>query len=314
MAPHLPLEVITEILANLPVKSLLKYRLVCKSWCSLISSPQFVRKHLSSNISNPKRIIQLTPGQDLMFYSLHESIVVYERLKVQKSLSGSKTQIFIASIIRNSMLSVSWVLVMVCDDYKVLTLLPPEKSIENYKDFRGHKSMMYSLRTNSWRRIQDFPLDISYRLVYKSATFVNGALHWMASPGSSITTVIVSLDLASETYMEVPQPDHYGSQIGIAASSRGCLCLLVHNYASQSYDIWVMKEYGLRESWTISVRIPEMVDGISFEHLMIYSSCPHGDVYVESLVSPNAYSNREAKEIGRLNINVRRMRRVMMNL
>ncbi|KAK9937812.1 hypothetical protein M0R45_014581 [Rubus argutus] len=81
MAPHLPLEVITEILATLPVKSLLKYRLVCKSWCSLISSPQFVRKHLSSNISNPKRIIQLTPGQDLMFYSLHESIVVYESSK-----------------------------------------------------------------------------------------------------------------------------------------------------------------------------------------------------------------------------------------
>ncbi|KAK9937811.1 hypothetical protein M0R45_014580 [Rubus argutus] len=182
--------------------------------------------------------------------------------------------------------------------------------------------MMYSLRTNSWRRIQDFPLDISYRLVYKSATFVNGALHWLASPGSSITTVIVSLDLASETYMEVPQPDHYGSQIGIAASSRGCLCLLVHNYASQSYDIWVMKEYGLRESWTISVRIPEMVDGecvIGLRPVTWFSEKGEILLNINGEVAAyngkkNSVSNREAKEIGRLNINVRRMRRVMMNL
>lgn len=144
----------------------------------------------------------------------------------------------------------------------------------------------------------------------------------------------------------------YGSRIGIGASSRGCLCLLVHNYAgSQSYDIWVMKEYGLRESWTISIRIPQMVDGecvvglrpvtwfsengeillningklatynvnknsvrYLFQTSYDYYSCPHGHVYVESLVSPNAYSNRGANEISRLNINVRSRTRVLRNL
>ena len=108
---------------------------------------------------------------------------------------------------------------------------------------------MYSLRTDSWRRIQDSPLDT--RFIDKSATFVSGALHWMAVEGSSFTSsrVIVSLDLTSETYMQVPQPADLGtssSQLAQVGDSRGCLCLLVHNHAADSqcsYDIWVMKEY-----------------------------------------------------------------------
>ncbi|MCI21775.1 F-box family protein, partial [Trifolium medium] len=40
---HIPLDVTSQILLNLPIKSLLKYRFVCKNWNKLISSQHFAK-------------------------------------------------------------------------------------------------------------------------------------------------------------------------------------------------------------------------------------------------------------------------------
>ncbi|MCI32129.1 F-box/kelch-repeat protein, partial [Trifolium medium] len=45
--PTLPFDLIPEILSRLPVKFLLQFRCVCKSWKSLITDPKFTKKHLS---------------------------------------------------------------------------------------------------------------------------------------------------------------------------------------------------------------------------------------------------------------------------
>ncbi|GAB2298400.1 hypothetical protein Dimus_032465 [Dionaea muscipula] len=41
-------EVLVEILARLPVRSLLRFKCVCKTWFSLIGSEYFAGKHLST--------------------------------------------------------------------------------------------------------------------------------------------------------------------------------------------------------------------------------------------------------------------------
>ncbi|KNA21365.1 hypothetical protein SOVF_043830 [Spinacia oleracea] len=57
----LPTEIITEILSRLPVKSLLVLIFVCKSWYSLIKSPNFVKLHLNQTlISNSDRYLLLS--------------------------------------------------------------------------------------------------------------------------------------------------------------------------------------------------------------------------------------------------------------
>lgn len=63
---------------------------------------------------------------------------------------------------------------------------------------RIYKSMLYTLRTKSWRRIPDYPHD-GNTVDSKSSVFVRGALHWLVKINS--TMVINSLGLASETYI-----------------------------------------------------------------------------------------------------------------
>ncbi|XP_074308498.1 putative F-box protein At3g52320 isoform X2 [Silene latifolia] len=46
---RLPENVLIEILTWLPVKEVLQYKSVCKSWYSILSSPQFISKHLKNN-------------------------------------------------------------------------------------------------------------------------------------------------------------------------------------------------------------------------------------------------------------------------
>lgn len=53
--PEMPDELVLEILLRLPVKSLLKFKCVCKDWHGIISGPSFIRMHLERSVSNQQR-------------------------------------------------------------------------------------------------------------------------------------------------------------------------------------------------------------------------------------------------------------------
>lgn len=75
---YLPRELQVEILEKLPVKSLLRFKCVCKSWLATIEDPQFARNQLeNSQRSENKRgeiiFVQNYSGGSYSFYSVDTS-------------------------------------------------------------------------------------------------------------------------------------------------------------------------------------------------------------------------------------------------
>ncbi|KAG5009984.1 hypothetical protein JHK87_018499 [Glycine soja] len=62
----LPLELIEEILLRLPVRSILRFKCVCKSWFSLISEPQFAVSHYDLAATPTHRLLLRS---DYYFYA-----------------------------------------------------------------------------------------------------------------------------------------------------------------------------------------------------------------------------------------------------
>ena len=60
--PNLSIDIVYSILLELPVKSLSRFKLTCKSWCSTINDPEFINSHLyksSNDINLQKNLIFL---------------------------------------------------------------------------------------------------------------------------------------------------------------------------------------------------------------------------------------------------------------
>ncbi|XP_059628783.1 F-box protein CPR1-like, partial [Cornus florida] len=137
------------------------------------------------------------------------------------------------------------------DDYKLVRIVQyyGEKDDSLYFEV-----MVYSLKSNSWQRIQDFPYYLPYNPgLLQNAVFVRGALHWIVcrEPRSVEANLIAAFDLGVEEYRLVPQPDYLDKNIGMSLGSLGdCLCINCNYARRDRVDIWVMEEYGVKESWT----------------------------------------------------------------
>nr|XP_011460760.1 PREDICTED: F-box/kelch-repeat protein At3g23880-like [Fragaria vesca subsp. vesca] len=292
--PYLPSEVTTELLARLPVKSLLKFKTVCKSWLSLISSTEFVKKHdlihrarsYYSSSTNSKRLLISWESQALMCYSPKSrprEIPIDIHIERFDHSGKNHHQRELSFDIIGSCDGLVCLKVGDCCVERVFLWNPCTRECVEAKERNGedvrifslhhgfgydynsddykvlkvyHKtttciSMIYTLRTDSWRRIQDYPRG-AFPLE-KCATYVNGALHWLAKIRQN-DPFIIALDLTSETYMEVAVPDYgTGSSFEGVGALEGCLCVLVDG---KETDLWVMKEYGVKESWTKFLTIP----------------------------------------------------------
>ncbi|KAI3957194.1 hypothetical protein MKW92_016741 [Papaver armeniacum] len=158
------------------------------------------------------------------------------------------------------------------DDYKILRL---EVFFSKRNGVcHGCEVKVYTLRTNSWKTI---PYEFSYDLYLGSVNQMlfraSGALHWMQAPcaslpqgNESVPMAIVSFDVEHDIFKQVPLTSGLQELLisddpnkSYTAASRlgnfdGCLSVILGNFFSifkaGEVSIWVMKEYGVRESWT----------------------------------------------------------------
>ncbi|PWA85330.1 F-box associated interaction domain-containing protein [Artemisia annua] len=291
-----PPEIIREILLKASVKSLLRCKSVCKDWYSLISDHHFIKKHYSLSSTNNinykhHRLIYNTPGKDLyscpLYDVLFDESVVNNALQLENPLQRTRSQR--VSIIGscNGLLCI-----LVTDDNtlfiynpstRTTNILPPSKQVvsalrfsygfgydETNHDYKVVKlwrceqpsppywdTLIYSLKAGSWKAIGRFP----FVNPFNDGMFLNGALHWANGYATWTSQDIVALDLGKKTYSEVLQPEYDEGRKRLTLGVFGeWLSVFCNYYEKRVVDVWVMKVYGVKDSWTKLLSIPHLSD------------------------------------------------------
>ncbi|XP_059445492.1 F-box protein CPR1-like [Corylus avellana] len=143
------------------------------------------------------------------------------------------------------------------NDYKVVRIV-----YGRYSSF-SPKAELYKLCTGTWKTVKVAD-DFKYTIYACMQALVNGAIHWLGnhlrgwpSSGTELEFGVVLFHICDEEFQVMKFPDHLISslkknyaEIGVYG---GLLSLMEYNrqeFIHFSCSIWLMKEYGVAESWT----------------------------------------------------------------
>ncbi|XP_049383020.1 F-box/kelch-repeat protein At3g23880-like [Solanum stenotomum] len=279
---HIQEEIIMDILSRLPVKSLFLFKCVSKSWKALICEPSFKKMHLN-HAKNDKLLIERTArDRNIFFYcsslsSMSHLIVrdVQESVFVPQCVEGpynykiygccnglfligikQKYILWNPSTRESALLPSHWDKFFcdynfglgydpTSDDYKVVKI--PEINSEAPTE-------ILSLKTGSCRKIYEGYFTIEcHNMDY--LTIVRGTFHWLVySEGGRFS--LFSFNISNEAFGELPLSKEMplfcdtieqGVTVLGGMLSVNFVCVKEDTIV---FDLWVMKEYGKRESWT----------------------------------------------------------------
>ncbi|MCD7456586.1 hypothetical protein HAX54_032305 [Datura stramonium] len=220
--PNLPDDIVNSILLVLPVKSLLRFKITCKSWCCSIDDPDFIKSHLhisSNDISRQKILLfdVVNNGKIPRDYSIKvlstEASISNDSKAVpldQPNISGFRSchlQVFSCNGLvfiyhpKNSM--ILWNPAI--RKYKRITVLQNKPGFvgakfgfaydvvaEDYKVLciqqveNDYIVEIYSVKNQSWRTIPNiFPDPTDFPLyLFRSIVSLNGVIHIMPGTGN----------------------------------------------------------------------------------------------------------------------------------
>ncbi|KAL3532457.1 hypothetical protein ACH5RR_005978 [Cinchona calisaya] len=185
------------------------------------------------------------------------------------------------------------------NDYKVIRVALFCTNYENDDSFQSEVKV-YSLKNKMWRDISSCPYFIRHLKV--GGMFVGDALHWIAgtSPRLGTDNLIAAFDLRTEEWRLVPRPTFKVGNFFMNLAVLGESLCVFSNYFSDFVDIWVMKEYGVEESWTKICSVVQSTDICSFEYLKTIAYSKNGK---QLLLGQDYFSLRgfdlEKKSVGK---------------
>ncbi|XP_059449046.1 F-box/kelch-repeat protein At3g23880-like [Corylus avellana] len=319
MSYYLPDEMVLDILQRLPVKSLVRFRCVSKSWNSLITSPAFIHSHLNRSIpntpphtifivrhcvSNPHRELEREPYKLFAFDECGElDLPIKSRSLKNFRLIGSENGLmcFVGDkqfILWNPSIRKVVNLPEPCitterygrmpcneafgfdlrtNDYKIVRIAFPY----SYSAMLGGPLVeVYSVSTGSWRiSSATFPYSVTVTDWFNPKACLKGSIHFAGHIRGYAT--VFSFDLRDELFREMILPKSMvplNTDIDVGIVTRvfkGSLALLCyHKQATRRgcCSIWVMKEYGVVDSWVQQFTI-DIAGGI--ENVLGFSKNGH---------------------------------------
>ncbi|XP_074271176.1 F-box/kelch-repeat protein At3g23880-like [Silene latifolia] len=232
--------ILDNILPRLPVKSLLRFKPVCKSWFASISTPAFQKSHLRFSSSALKFL--LFHGQDhidderkIFLLSYDESKTIGSDLvQLDCNCLSEESDYFFTSSLQAS----GFGYVSSTDDYKIFAM-DLSSPIDGFAYL-----FLFSLNTGTWRRLNY--LDGTYygrSLSGGCAVYMGDTLYWpFRNQNSRAVVGIVCFNLVHEQMNKVqnfPWLCNYN-----IFKMKGCLSLCCSKGRNLDSDIWMLKQQG----------------------------------------------------------------------
>ncbi|XP_059427752.1 putative F-box protein At3g20705 [Corylus avellana] len=278
---YLPKDVVRDILLRLPVKPLVRFRLVCKSWSALLKSRDFTTTHLSRSASHGCNHLLLVNTQGVNSHTMalisRKALDVAVPIETPEEACGpmgmvgscnglvclyrdwwvymfwnpatTENRILPTPLIDNptfrnkEIMRVSVGFGYHCNDYKMVRIVYCSDcaDVEVYSTSRG-----------CWRVINSIlPCESKQRTC---SVILKGVPYWLGS--ASGKRFVLSFDMGKEVFRQVlvpSDPDPSYKSLGVF---NGSLAIIYHpcpaDLVSNFIDFWVMKD---DESWSKVVRI-----------------------------------------------------------
>ncbi|TKY59461.1 F-box protein CPR30 [Spatholobus suberectus] len=279
----LPDELIVQILWRLPVRSLLRFKCVCKSWFSLISDRQFVKSHIDLAAAPTHRLLVKFSNRSQVNSvdieaPLHDdsSQVVFNiPLPLPAPKYGCK--VCIVGPCRGFVLLTNKYMVKIdaCLDFFDFVVWNPStgvhKRINNVSMYAhlcgiGYVSSTddyvvvnvtlrqpggrfctevhcFSLRTNSWSHIEDAVPYFYLGSEFRHGLLLNGALHWLVE-STDTRHLIIAFDAMERRLSEIRLPHDLAIRLE---------CSMSHLWLTEGRLCISFRGYGttITEIWTM---------------------------------------------------------------
>ncbi|KAL4353125.1 hypothetical protein GQ457_06G000170 [Hibiscus cannabinus] len=293
---ELPEVLVFDILAKLPVKSLIRFKCVCKHWSSSFQTPLFITQHHHNHLRNNNLnfIFKRSIGTSIHYFNLFElSTEDGQSFSLKQNICfplcndvwhnpgvfGPCNGIFCVESADNlSLWNPS------TRQFKILPQPPVQRppsvvtrifyfgfgydsQTDDYKVLRFASDVhingqvdLYSLKANSWKKIPRPGVSGWGGDWYDS--HVNGIFYWPAyGPNSVGDSCILSFDMVNERFSTLPLPGFHGGFIEyepLLLNMDGLLGAIIFSWSWEDpmIEIWVMSG-----SWT-KLSVIETVLGV----------------------------------------------------
>uniref|UniRef100_A0A2P2JE44 F-box domain-containing protein n=2 Tax=Rhizophora mucronata TaxID=61149 RepID=A0A2P2JE44_RHIMU len=271
----LPQDVIIGILLRLPVKSLARFKCVSKSWYAIITSHNFVYKHLGNKNDgcliahyatgqSDLASVVLFPDKTLADSSYHAFELPFSRAILHGPCNGiffvtfGEQDYALWNPATKEYLDLpspafpggfcwdeccGFGLDPVTNDYKVIV-------IQRLEEEDSLLIKVHTLGTDSWKDLED--LAQCERLYENTSySYLNGNYYWWGSKHDG-TDVVVSFDMGNDTFQEIEVPNLAEPALKTLAVYNDLIAFLTFQTeeAEALLDLWV-----LNECWTKQITI-----------------------------------------------------------
>ncbi|KAL7582495.1 hypothetical protein Lser_V15G44343 [Lactuca serriola] len=308
--PYLPDEIVKEILSRIPVKSLLQFRCVSKHWKELITGTHFIKSHLKNALSSSTQHRILLPTSPLMSLNYNN---INESLQLDSPFPNPKTSIKILGSCNGLVCLIDGTRDIIIYNPSTRRHFKPFQSPQQVlhcsnriefvygfgcgsknpndmkvvrfprfaRDSGYNKHKVRDKLTSSWR---SGSVSSRYDFIDTVGTFLNGVLHWLAygSGNGDDYRLVASFDLSEETFLEICLPPQDSSlPCYVLGVLQGCLCAICDDIGYTDVEIWLMKEYGVVNSWSKLVKIPLNMGIQNISYMMPLGSLNEDEIVLE---------------------------------